>query len=544
MTAIAGAAWRTLAFAVIAFAAVLVAAPSVARAHAVLVDSDPRADAVLRKGPDSIALTFDQPVRLVSLRVIAIDGGVAPVPIGTSTPAETIRVTLDRAFPAGTYVLAYRGISTDGHPVQGTLGFAVGAGVAPQAPQPLADEDDGWLAAAIGLRFVNGAILAAVAGGFLYRVFVATPGALAARTFTRLACIGAAISLLDVGVRAGFALDAPAAALFDPDLWRAGLDQAAGRARLAAAYGFLLLAVAWHGGGRIVVGALGVALALAGAVWSSHTTAPAPRWFGTVAIAVHVAAAIYWVGSFAPLLGALERRADEAKRALDRFARGAPVAIAALVLSGAALLAVQSGGETPPPSGIYMLAMALKLALVAVMLGLAAQNRWRTVPMWPRAQAASAWRLSRNIRFEAAMALGVLGFAAVLAFSPPPRVVAEAGRAGGLTLRMADVEATTVAVAGPAAGALVTLEPGRSGTNALAVVLTDTDELPLAARATLVTLTPTGGGPSARHELRGTGPGAFRLDRVELPVTGVWRLTIHAEGAHDPVELEAEVTIR
>jgi copper transport protein len=544
MTAIAGAAWQTLAFALIAFAAVLVAAPSVAHAHAVLVDSDPRADAVLRKGPDSVGLTFDQPVRLVSLRVIAIDGGVTPVPTGTSAPAETIRVTLDRAFPAGTYVLAYRGISTDGHPVQGTLGFAVGAAVAPQAPQSLAHEGDGWLAAAIGLRFVNGAILAAVAGGFLYRIFVAPPGALAARTFTRLACIGAAASLLDVGVRAGFAFDAPAAALFDADLWRAGLDQTAGRARLAAAYGFLLLALAWHGGGRLVVGSLGVALALAGVVWSSHTTAPAPRWFGTLAIAVHVAAAIYWVGSFAPLLGALERRADEAKRALDRFARGAPVAIAALILSGAALLAVQSGGEAPPPSGIYVLAIALKLALVAVMLGLAAQNRWRTVPMWPHAQAASGWRLSRNICFEGAMALGVLGFAAVLAFSPPPRVVAEAGRAGELTLRMADVEAATVAVAGATVGAVVTLEPGRAGPNALAFVLTDADELPLAAAAATVSLTPASGGSAARYDIRASGPGAFRLDRIELAAPGVWRLTIRAEGAHDPVELEAEVTIR
>ena len=544
MPAIACAARRMLVFAVLAFATVLVAAPPVAYAHAVLVDSDPRPDSVLRKGPDSVALTFDQPVRLVSLRVIAMEGGLAPVPTGTSAPAETIRVTLDRAFPAGAYVLAYRGVSTDGHPVQGTLSFTVGDAAAPQAPQSLAQEDGGWLAAVIGLRFVNGAILAAVAGGFLYRIFVAPPGMLAARTFTRLACIGAATSLLDVGVRAGFAFDAPAAALFDTDLWRAGLDQAAGRARLAAAYGFLLLALAWHGGGRIVVGVFGVALALAGVVWSSHTTAPEPRWFGTLAIAVHVAAAIYWVGSFAPLLGALEGRADDAKRALDRFARGAPVAIAALVLSGSALLAVQSGGQAPPPSGIYVLAMALKLALVAVMLGLAAQNRWRAYPMWPRAQAASAWRLSRNIRFEGVMALGVLGFAAVLAFSPPPRVVSEAGRAGALTLRMADVEAATVAVAGATAGAVVTLEPGRAGPNALAVVLTDADELPLAAAAATVLLTPASGGSASRYDIRASAPGAFRFDRVELPASGVWRLTIRAEGAHDPVELEAEVTIR
>ena len=102
--------------------AVLTAMP--ASAHATLVSSDPAAGTVLTSAPAQVSLVFSDELNpaLVTVTLTGSDGAqrelAAPQVDGT---------TLTQPLPAvsGDAVVAYRIVSADGHPVQGTVDFTV-----------------------------------------------------------------------------------------------------------------------------------------------------------------------------------------------------------------------------------------------------------------------------------------------------------------------------------------------------------------------------------------------------------------------------------
>ncbi|GAA5059680.1 hypothetical protein HNP84_005055 [Thermocatellispora tengchongensis] len=127
-------------------AALAFAAPA-ALAHNVLTGSDPKDGATLAEAPERVTLTFDQPVRrgFTQLTVTGPDGARyeqgAPEVDG---PDVTARVA--PLGPAGEYVIGYRILSSDGHPVTGKLTFTLtkaGGGGPSVAPTPAPAASDG-----------------------------------------------------------------------------------------------------------------------------------------------------------------------------------------------------------------------------------------------------------------------------------------------------------------------------------------------------------------------------------------------------------------
>ena len=109
----------------------LVATPGVAGAHAQLESSEPGQSAVLLVPPTRVLLHFGEPVEINfgSLRVIGpggarVDGGAAHHP-GADTHAVT--TSLSGNLPNGTYIVAWRVVSADSHPVHGAYVFSVGS---------------------------------------------------------------------------------------------------------------------------------------------------------------------------------------------------------------------------------------------------------------------------------------------------------------------------------------------------------------------------------------------------------------------------------
>ncbi|HEY0698390.1 MAG TPA: copper resistance CopC family protein, partial [Micromonospora sp.] len=117
----------TLALLLTAFTALLgPAAP--ASAHAVLASSTPAADQVLSTAPAKVVLTFTESVREVpgTIRVIGPDG--KRVDRGDPTfDGATVTIAVDPGGPRGTYLVSYRVISADSHPVAGGYSYSVGA---------------------------------------------------------------------------------------------------------------------------------------------------------------------------------------------------------------------------------------------------------------------------------------------------------------------------------------------------------------------------------------------------------------------------------
>jgi copper transport protein len=525
-----------------------IAGPHPASAHATLIETTPALDARVAESLASVELVFDQPVELLSARAVELGGGLAPAFAGGETTGTRLRLRFGGVFPPGDYAIVYRAASADGHPIQGTLRFGVGEG-RPLAIRTLASGDPeatyGWLAVAIFVRFSITAVAVVVAGGFLYALFIAVPGITYRSAAPRLACLGAALSLLDIGVRAAFLTDAPPLGLFDPALWHFGLMQEAGIARLAGVPGFLLLAFAWAYGASRAFGIAGTALVLLSLAGSSHATGPSPRWFGGAALALHLAAVMFWFGAFAPLIGALTRNGGASLTEVRRFARRMVPALIVIAATGAVLLSIQVGSIQSLLASDYATPLALKLAFVVVLLAIAAVNKWIRTPMLRLDPQRGAWSLARAIRIEGAVALGALGFATLLGYTAPPRVVAVVPHSA-LHLEAAKDDAQTMIIAGATAVAAVTLDPARAGLNRLLVALTDPDDLPMPGAVLTARFESVDGNATpVSFVLRDAGGGDYAASPIELPAAGAWRLTLIVEppGAAT-IHLETEVTLK
>jgi methionine-rich copper-binding protein CopC len=109
-------------------------APGPAHAHSKLVSTSPSDGAVLTVAPDEVVLTFDENL-LQGTNTISINDDLGNVII--TTPAEpqgsTIRAPWPADLPPGTYQVAYRIVSADGHPVTGAFAFELAEGTASAA---------------------------------------------------------------------------------------------------------------------------------------------------------------------------------------------------------------------------------------------------------------------------------------------------------------------------------------------------------------------------------------------------------------------------
>ncbi|MEO5832618.1 MAG: copper resistance CopC family protein [Nakamurella sp.] len=95
-----------------------------ASAHNALIDSDPVDGTALTASPTEITLTFNDVVQNLQplITVVGPTGGRwegSPVSVLNNTAS----VPVNPLGPAGTYTVAYRVISSDGHAVEGTTTF-------------------------------------------------------------------------------------------------------------------------------------------------------------------------------------------------------------------------------------------------------------------------------------------------------------------------------------------------------------------------------------------------------------------------------------
>lgn len=151
-----------------------------------------------------------------------------------------------------------------------------------------------------------------------------------------------------------------------------------------------------------------------------------------VADIIHAVAAALWLGALAALTILLLRRAapDDLAihRALHGFAGLGTVAVILLVLTGLVNSWFLVGPERIETLGtsLYGQLLIAKLVLFVLMLGLAADNRFRLTPsLGLRLEGAedpiaTLQRLRRSITAEAALGVAILGLIAVMGTLPPP----------------------------------------------------------------------------------------------------------------------------
>ncbi|MEU3057915.1 copper resistance CopC family protein [Streptomyces griseus] len=152
-----------------------------AAAHTDLDSSTPVAKASLADVPESVTLTFSDPMDQKYAKVAVT--GPDKQPAGQGTPrvdGKRVTIALDPQAPAGEYSVGYRVVSADGHPVSGSYTFTVQTQQAspsptrsatgtltPAAGAPVASDSGGSTGTSTAAVTAAGVLLAAGAAGYL-----------------------------------------------------------------------------------------------------------------------------------------------------------------------------------------------------------------------------------------------------------------------------------------------------------------------------------------------------------------------------------------
>jgi copper transport protein len=457
--------WITV---VAAVAAASLALPAAAWAHAALLQTTPVASRVVNTAPAQVTLRYSEPVEprfaIVSVTNAAGDKEAAGAPARSPANADTLVVPLKK-LAEGWYLVYWRVISVDGHPVRGAFTFAVGPnpGPAPQFVIPSTSETAATpkLVAARWVAFL--AMMAAI-GLFVLRIAVARP-VVARVSGTRLRDVsiafGVASAVALVAIPVYFLLSTAEFAL--RSFWSFGAlfplvrVSAFGRGWLDLEIVFALFVGAatvaiWldrpERRQRSVAAFLALvgALVAAGAVLlvpgtAGHAGQTAPRGLSLVFDWLHLVAGSVWVGGLIGLV-VLAATLPAARRVaalvvcVPRFSNVALVSV--LVLIGAGIgSAVQ---HLPTIASLwqtsYGKALLVKIALLGAALLLAAVNLLRTVPRFracaqrPELGPPAASLLRRVVAGESLLVAGAVLAAALLSsLAPPSKALASVGGA-------------------------------------------------------------------------------------------------------------------
>ncbi|MGW6863659.1 copper resistance CopC/CopD family protein [Streptomyces sp. NPDC054904] len=349
---------------VVAVLALLLGGAGPASAHASLSGSDPADGVVLKTAPRQVTLTFTESVSFSddSLRVLSPDNERAnPRPAQHADGKDnTARVELSDELPQGTYTVAWRVVSADGHPISGAFVFSVGKPSGTAAVVATGSPEDTAAGRLYGFfRYVAYSGLALLVGAAAF-VLVCWPTSAAVRRVRRLPAVGwvtLAVSTLALFLLRGpYETGGPVTSAFD--LAQVGRT-ATGRPGAALIVRLVLLAAAAVFLRRSVVrlerneggtppGDLGAGVRLFGAVlalalaftWAAaeHAAAGIQVPLAVPVAVLHLVAMGVWLGGLITLLILLGRRGpgsrDVPASAIGRFSTLAFGSVAVLVGTG------------------------------------------------------------------------------------------------------------------------------------------------------------------------------------------------------------------
>jgi copper transport protein len=369
--------------------AILVLPAAPASAHATLDQTAPVAGTVLDQLPGEVTLTFSEPVRLVvdKIRVTGPDG----VRADTGKPAvrdTELVIPLKSGGPKGTYLVSYRVISADSHPIGGGYSFSYGQVTAtPTGDAGSSVKTDTLVKNAMSVaRFIGFAGLVLLVGPALI-LFALWPRRLSARDPGRLALTGAGLLVLSTILELYVQIPYTAGTtLFDASetATREVLGTPFGAAHLVRLGVVIAVALLLR---PVIVGRAGkvdqtllVILGLVGlATWpiSGHPSASPVPTLTVVADAAHLAAMSIWLGGLVMLFGFLLRLANARELAaiVPVWSGWALLAITALVLAGTAQALVEIGTWNALIGTLYGQLVLVKVGLLAVVVSVAAYSR-------------------------------------------------------------------------------------------------------------------------------------------------------------------------
>ncbi|NUR29443.1 MAG: copper resistance protein CopC/CopD [Catenulispora sp.] len=540
----------------------LLAAPA-ASAHATVVSTDPADGALLATAPPRVTVIYSEAVELQlgALRVFAPDG--SQVEAGSAEhldgKQETATVPLKGNLRNGTYVVSWRVISADSHPVRGAFTFSVGAASAPNSggaqAAPSGDRTVGILfGVARWLAYLGFAVM----GGGAFLLIAFAPKLAGDVRLRRL--VGGGWFVLLLGTVAALLLQGPYAGgfglgrAFDVDVLRATLHTRLGRALawrliLLGAVGVVVSWIATRLTEAVVrtrqaVGISAAVLAVALAVtWSiaDHSGTGSQVALALPADVLHLLAMATWVGGLTALTVAIlgggtnaatgtssaaeitetsTLTGDERLVVVRRFSTTAFVAVCVLATTGIyqgwrqvrhwdALFDTDYGRLLIIKSSCFLVLLALGYLARRI---LAATNP-------------DLSQLRRSVAAEFGLALVVLGVTALLVESQPAAGVTSNGTGKGKPVSLSSPFDTGSANGSGTVN--VTLDPARVGQDQLHIYVLDKngvqESVPEVTASLALPAQQLGPLPV---KLDVAGPGHYTAANAVVPVAGQWQVLV------------------
>jgi len=514
--------------------------PGRALAHAELLTTSPAAGAVLDEGPAGITLSFSEPVEINIGGIRLFDGSGNPVDIGASKHPDgrdaEVAAQLGE-LANGSYVVDWRVVSADSHPVQGAFTFQVGptSNLQPGIITDIINSAHTSRSASVALGVARGVVIGAIAIVFGGLIVVSLGIVAASRRVKRIvaasAAAGALAGVLQLPLEVGYATGRSFSTLFESSAWSIAFDSRVGvawvlRAAIIGAVGGALLLLVddrervwWRA--SAVTALVGVGFASA---YGGHGATG--RWvpIGVVVTALHVAAMAVWLGGLLLVLVEIRSATPTSVRRFSALALGMVVV---LVATGSLQAYRQLGSFDALTNTTYGTVLIRKLVVVVMLVAVAFVSR-RIVHREP----IDMPRLGRSIAIEAIAAVAIVVFTSLLMASNPSNVVA--AKPFSVTLVDGDYLAS------------ITVEPGRVGSNEMHLYLSDaTSSLIQPDSVTVEISDPSRDVAALQIPVERSGAGHFTTSTATFPYATTWTLTVTARyNTFDEVQFTTDVTIR
>ena len=457
--------------AVLASAAVVVAlaAPGAAYAHAYLVKTVPAASVTLNRPPPAVALTFDEAVEPRFALISVTDAAAkkettGPIRRAPGNP-ETLVVPLRPQLAEGWYLVIWRAISVDGHPVHGAFTFAVGPNPGP-APQFVIPKISATATAPrlLVTRWLVFLTLMSAIGLFVLRIVIARPVVrLVSGTTLRVVSIAFVIAALLGLLAIPIYLDVATAVESFRSVFAVGslvplfrvTAFGRGYVDMELCFGLFCLAAfvaLWvdrpgreHRSIAELIATLGALLAAAAVLiipgLSGHAGQTSPRGLALVFDWLHLSAGSLWLGGLIGLLvlawslPAVSRVAGLIV-CVPRFSNVAFVSVLLLLGSGTGATILHMPILAALWQTSYGKTILVKIGILVAAMLLGAVNLLRTKPGLVAARdnpASGRWAavlLRRAISIETVLLAGAVFAAALLtSLAPPPPAFAKTAAA-------------------------------------------------------------------------------------------------------------------
>lgn len=439
-------------------AAAALALPAAAWAHAALLKTFPTASAEVNTPPRELRLIYDEVVEprfaVVSVTDAAghqqVDGAVHR----SASNSYELNAPLQRSAE-GWYLVFWRVISADGHPVRGAFTYRIGPnpGPPPQFVIPSLSET-AVTPGLITLRWLTFLSMMAAIGLFVFRTVIARPVGIGLRAVSVACAIALAVALVVTPIYVLLATSQFALRSF----WSFGAlvplmgTSAFGRGYLRLELLLALLALAAAAAvwldrpdrpQRSVAGLLSLwgALLAAAAVLlvpgsAGHAAQTSPRALSLTFDWLHLAGGSLWIGGLIGLLvlwGALPatRRTASLGVAVPRFSNVAFVSVVVLLGAGIGAAVVHLPTLASLWQTSYGKTIIVKASLLLAAMLMASVNLLRTKPALARGgedAPAAASLLRRLVSVEVLLVTSAIVAAAVLSsLPPPPKALASLG---------------------------------------------------------------------------------------------------------------------